>query len=144
MMEPRQRLILGRNYIESLLLTLTQLEFSIGATLEDRLEYILRLEEEICALSMGSRVVRNEYHKALKELLGEEFPDLPKPTFRTCFASKALREWIDTYSEKIFGSTIYLGDSSSIEKGKRELLARLLRTAIMAALYNTGIVSTSH
>ena len=136
----RPRLVVGRNYVETLLLTFTQIELMEG-DVDTRLALTLRIEEEICALSQVSRVLRNEYHKALAELLREEFPDLPVPEFRECFASKKLREWVELYGDKIFKGRYWVEPTSELEKAKKELLARLLRTALMSALYATGTVS---
>lgn len=137
----RQRLVTGRNYIETLILTLTQLEFTAGLDMDSKLAVILRLEEELCALSMSHRILRNTYHSALLELIREEYPNLPPPEFKSCFASRALREWIDMHSSVIFGGSIHFGSAATLREGEKALLARLLRTAIMATFYSAGIIS---
>ncbi len=137
----RQRLVLGKNFIETLILTLTQMELFEGADLDFKLAVTRKLEEELCAMSHVSHMLKNTYHEALLNLISEEFPDLPKPKLRSCFASRELEQWIDAYTDKIFSAELGFETTETIEVKKKELLIRLLRTAIMSAFYATGSVS---
>lgn len=134
-----ERIIIGRNYIETLLLTLTKIEFS-SPTIDTLIRIVLRVEDEICGLSMVMDEVKNVYTKTFKKMIKEYFgKDLPLPDtlFERCNVIQGALEYLlKNPSVAVEGK--YL--TSVAEEKIKTTVARIGRATIFATLYSLGLI----
>ena len=138
-MERREpRLILGRNYIETLILTMTQFELVAGS--EKLEEFVVRrLEQELCARALVIQAIGNEYRKSLVKLLKMHYPDIPEPPLQGCFLIDQLYDYIIKNPHAFFGD-VSATRRTDVERAARRISIKFARSAIMAALFSAGMV----
>ncbi|MEM2569225.1 MAG: hypothetical protein QXT67_04725 [Candidatus Bathyarchaeia archaeon] len=132
-------LILGRTYIETLILTLTERE--IEAVEPDELIRIAeRLEIEVCALSINMPSLKTLYANALKTLIKEIFGrdlTLPPEIFERCMIVDGLLEYL-TQNPKLVLQGRY-SSTDAVNKIK-SIIARLAISAIHSIFYTTNMI----
>lgn|GEM_PF-6732584 len=133
-------IIQGRNFIETLILSLTQYEISTPS-LEVKESVTKKLEEEICALSYSIPFIKNFYHQTIYKIIEEMFPDIAKPEFKTCFAYDEVLDWARRHRTEIFKERNEILTIRDVERELRALTIKIIRTAIMAVVYKSSLVS---
>ncbi len=135
------RLVLGRNYVETLVLTFEQ--FQLFMPTLDVAEYIVkRLEETLCSIAYTLPYIKNVYHNKIMTILGEMFPDLPRPDFKSCFAYDTLVNWMKNNKNDIMKmSEMGLIPFEEMENKIKEMTIHIIRTAVISTLIETGIIS---
>ena len=136
----------GRNFIESIVYTLTYLSFQYKLeTGRDMLEFlVVELERHLCGLARAMPQVKVLYHKNIREAMKEEFPDYPVPELGpSCSVYGILEKWFDENEEKIFKDYIYLESPDTIGAKKKQILNMIVYQAIMGALYKSGVISST-
>jgi hypothetical protein len=136
----RRPIIHGRNFIETLLLTLMHFELE-HPSLEVEEYTARRLEEELCSVSYSIVVVRNFYHEMIRRMLSELYPDLPQPEFKSCFAMEEVMSWLSRNTRTILKEKSDLVTIRDAERHVKQLGVRIIRTALKAALYKAGMIS---
>ncbi|MEM1913973.1 MAG: hypothetical protein QW067_12605 [Thermofilaceae archaeon] len=134
-----ERIVIGRNYIETLLLTLTKIEFT-SPSVDVLVRIVVRLEDEVCGLSTLMEDVRNVYTRTFKKMLKEYFgKDLPLPDslFEKCnVVQNALDYLLKNPNVAVEGR--YL--TSVAEEKIKTTVARIGRASIFATLYSLGLI----
>ena len=133
-------IIQGRNFIETLILSMTQYELT-NPGLETQELITRKLEEELCALSYSTPFIKNFYHETIKKLLTELYPDLPLPSFKSCFAFDDVLEWMNKHMDIILKEKSELITLRDAEKQVRQRCIHVVRTAIKATFYKAALVS---
>jgi len=133
------RLIVGRNFIETLILTAMQLEL-VAPSLELSESVVMRLEEELCAVAYSMPIIKQVYHRTILDIVGEMFPDLPKPDIKYCFAYETLKQWLLQHVGIVMGEKIKYMHTKDVDSWIRRTAIRICRTAIMSVFYKTSIV----
>jgi len=134
-----ERIVLGRNFIESLVLTLIKHEIN-NPMLEVREAVTLELEEELCGLSYAFPPIINIYRESVTKVIKDMFPDIVLPDLKGCFLYEQVKRWIHMHRAEILerkGELMHLKD---VERQERNLAIRIIRAAIMATLYKIGVV----
>jgi len=132
-------IILGRNYIETLLLTLTQFEIAYP----NIQEYIVkRLQYEIEGLSLSYPSILKIYHKNVIKRFKDTYQDIPVPELRSFDVYDQIVEHLKKYKSKILPKRASIHPEEA-EKKIREVACRIIRSAIHATLYETGIIKVS-
>ena len=135
-------IIHGRNMVETLVLTYAQFEL-VSPSLEVREFVCQRLEEELCALSYSFPTLSRTYRETVARILGEMYPELPKPDLKGCFLYEQVVEWLKNHSYKIMKRNPELLPRRDVEREIRTTAIKVVRTAVMAALYGSAMVSVS-
>ena len=134
-------LIHGKNYVETLLLTLTQFEM-MNPKLDVREYIVKRLEEEVVALSRAIPYIKNIYRDFVKEILEKEFRDIPLPDLtQSDYLYDIVLDWMKRNAQYILREAYFVMYPTQREERLREQAIRIVRTALMATLYKCGIVS---
>jgi len=133
-------IIHGRNFVETLILTLTQYEL-VSPTLEVREFVTQRLEEELCGLAYSYPIIRNIYKATVLEILKEMFPELPSPELHGCFIYEKVLEWLKNHQHHILGPRAEFMPEPDVEKELRRIAIKVVRTAVMSAFYRCSMVS---
>ncbi len=134
-------LIHGKNYVETLLLTLTQFEM-MNPKLDVREYIVKRLEEEVVALSRAIPYIKNIYRDFVKEILEKEFRDIPLPDLtQSDYLYDIVLDWMKRNARYILREAYFVMYPTQREERLREQAIRIVRTALMATLYKCGIVS---
>jgi len=136
--EPRTRIVYGRNYVETLVLTLVQFEL---ANPDGSDIVVAKLEEELCSLAMVNPQLEVYYREAIARLLDEMFPELPKPNLRGCFQLEAVRRWLRANKHQILEAEKDMLKAQDVEKYLRSIAHKIVRTAVLGTLYKTGILT---
>ena len=139
----RRPLIYGRNFVETLVLTLLYYELQ-QPDLPVREYIVMRLEEELCSLAMMNPQLEVYYREAVAGILDEMYPELPKPEFRGCFAYERVKAWLRGHEEKILEIERDLIEFRDVERRVREVAVRIIRTAILGVLHKVGVLSVAH
>jgi len=134
-------IIHGRNFVETLILSLTQYEM-INPSIEVREFVTVKLEEELCALSYSIPMLANIYREVVSDILNDLYPDLPRPELRGCFIYEQLLEWLRAHYHHILGERGDFMPERDVERELRRIAIKVIRSAIMAALYKSSMVST--
>lgn len=132
-------LVLGRTYIETLILTLTERE--IEAVEPDELIRIARrLEDEVCALSISMPFIKTLYANALTTLVKEMFGKdlvLPPELFDRCMIIDGLLEYLTQNPNLVLKSRYPSTDA--INKIKN-IIAHIAISAIHSVFYMTNMI----
>lgn len=133
-------IIHGRNFVETLILSLTQYEM-INPSIEVREYVTTKLEEELCGLSYSIPMIANIYREVVAKIVNELYPELPRPELRGCFLYDQLLEWLRAHYHHVLGERSDFMPERDIERELRRIAVKVIRTAIMAALYKCSMVS---
>ena len=133
-------IIVGRNFIETLILTLTQYEL-VNPNIEVRERVTQRLEEELCALGYSIPFVVNSYRQTVARIIEQQFPDLPKPDLKGCFLYEQVLTWLNRHRVQIFEKQIEVLHLRDVDLKIKMIAVRIIRSAIMSVLYKCAIVS---
>jgi len=136
--EPRARLVFGRNYVETLVLTLIQHELSNPDTGD---LVVAKLEEELCSLAMVNPQLEVHYREAITRLMDEMYPELPKPNLRGCFQLEAVKRWLRTQKRYILEAEKDILRVQDVEKYIKAIAHKIVKTAVLGTLYKTGILT---
>lgn len=134
----------GRNYIESIVYTLTYLGFQARlATGRENLTFIVvELERQLCGLARAIPQVKVIYHEYVKETLREAFRDYPLPELGpACPVRDTLLSWMDENKDKIFGDELDVVSPDIIRKRVQATVDAILHQAIMGTLYKAGVLT---
>lgn len=140
-MDEETRILVGRNYIETLLLTLTRVEFTYTST-DTLVRIVLRLEDEVCALSTIMEEVKQVYGNTFKAMIKEYFgKDLPLPSnlFERCNIVYNVLEYLSR-NPGVALEGRYL--TSEAEEKIKNIVARIGRASIFSTFYTLGLVKT--
>lgn len=133
-------IVIGRNYIETLILTLTKIEF-MSPTTDMLIRIVLRLEDEICALSSIIPEAKTLYQSTFKNMVKEYFgKTLPIPdTLITdrCNICQTILEYL-LQNPSIVVEGRYL--SSETEEKIKSYIARIGRASIFSTFYALGLI----
>jgi len=133
------RIITGRNYVETLILTLMAIEME-NPTLEARESITRRLEEELCSISSGMRFMKNMYKKLVYEKIEDEFKDVAKPDLDGCFLYEQVLNWIKENKNVLLGKKSIYMSKYDVDRAVREIALRIIRTSVMGAFYIGGFI----
>lgn len=136
------RILLGRTYIETLVLTLTQIEFTMPSA-DVLLRIVMRLEDEVCGLGVIIPQLKDVYRRNLKQLSKDYFGrDLPVPDniFERCNAIENLLGYL-LKDPNVVVEGRYV--TSVAEEKIKTLVARLGRSAVLSAFYACGLIRTA-
>lgn len=139
-MVERERMIIGRSYIETLIINLTQIEFSTQDP-DVIIRIVSRLEEEVCGLSTSIPELKIIYTSRFKELIKEYFGhDLPIPDsiFSKCFIIENMLEYLLRNPYVVLGEKRYI--TTEAERRIKNIVGRLSKSALLVALYSTGLI----
>jgi len=134
-----ERIVLGRNFIESLVLTLIKHEIN-NPSVEVREAVTTELEEELCGLSYAIPFIANIYRESVIRIIRDLFPDIALPDLRGCFIYEQVKQWIFAHRFEILEKRGELMHVKDIERQVKSLAIRITRSAIMSTLYKAGIV----
>ena len=139
-LEPR--LILGKNYVETLILTFEQFLLQNPGDLGLQEYIVKKLERVLCSIAYTVPHIRNVYHSKVREILGEMFPDLPKPDFKTCFVLGTLVEWMRSNRGDIIKmSELGVISMDEVNEKIRESAIDIIQTAIFSTLIEASIIN---
>jgi len=139
-----QRIILGRNFVESLVLTLISIEFSAPPTLEHQESIVRRLEEEIVAIGTSLPLALNTYRDIVVAILKEEFPDLIPPEEQLkskAYLFDVVAQWIDANLHHILGDQVRVMHPRDRVRFVKKKTIQIIRTAVQATLYKLGFLT---
>ena len=134
----------GRNFIESIVYTLTYLGY------QHRLEYgrkdisflVIELERQLCGLARAVPQIKKIYHDYVKETLQEKYKDYPLPEFTgECYIRDMLIAWFNENRDKLFEDSLDIISPEEIDKQIETIVDNILHQAIMGALYKAGVLS---
>jgi len=134
----------GRNFIESIVYTLTYLEF------QNRLEtgrenigfLVQELERQLCGLARAMPQIKQIYHAYVGEALREAFKDYPLPELGSqCQIRHILYQWFTQNLRKLFPREISLVHPEELKRKAQHKADTILYEAIMGALYKSGVIS---
>lgn len=141
MADQEKGILIGRTYVETLVLTLTQIEFSAPST-ELLLRIVMRLEDEVCGISTIMPELKELYRRNLrvlsKEYFGKDLP-IPESIFERCNALENLLSYL-LREPNVVVEGRYV--TSVAEERIRMLVARLGRSAVLSAFYACGLIKT--
>jgi len=137
MKEPR--LVLGRNYVETLILTHEQ--YILEAPTLEILEYITMREEELlCSIAMVQQYIMNSYHDKIHQMIQQQHPEIPYSNPNTCFTYRHLLDWMKRNKDRILGSRKDIITPQTIEEELKRMAMRIVRTAVLSTLMESGII----
>ena len=140
----RERLTLGRNYVETLVLSLMNLEYqSLGSGRESEVAvYVARtLEEAVCSLGYVDEFVRTTYVKSLQRVFKGMFPDIPEPSWDSCYNFEKLVEHLWDYRGRVLGVSPDLLTRSEKTRKIAPLAAKVVRTAVIGTFAKLGLIT---
>lgn len=135
----RDRILIGRTYIETLILTLTQFEF-LQPDPDLMIRIAERLEIEVCALSTIMNSVKTYYANSLKQLIKEVFGkdiSLPTDMFNKCMIVESLMNYLISNPDIVFDTRLTTTDASNKIKN---MVARIAISAIHSAFYQSKLI----
>lgn len=135
----RRGLILGRTYIETLILTLTEREIE-AVDPEELIRIARRLEVEVCALSINMPFLKTLYANALKTLVKEMFGKdlaLPSELFERCMMIDGLLDYLTQNPRLVLRERSPSTDATDKIKS---IIARLAISAIHSIFYTTNMI----
>jgi len=135
------RLVMGRNFIETIILTLEQYVLR-NPGLDSETYRAQRLEAEVCRFAGAYPVVERFYHDYIYERLEKEFPDLPRPEFRSCRVYSTLYDWImDNHPEWSRLIKRGYGTREQWDEEVRKIVNEIVTDAVLATLTKLGFLS---
>jgi len=136
---PKQ-IVYGSNYIETLILTLTNLELS-----NPRLYYYTtkRLEEELLAMGIAYKQILNTYKKYVIENFKSKFPQLPLPELKRDSYLEEIIEHLRKHQHRVI-ENIETWSEKEIESKILQLALSIVRPSILATFYKIGVIKVSH
>jgi|GEM_PF-5697702 len=140
----RIRFFTGRNFIESLVYTLTYIEFQ--ARLETRRQnlafLVAELERQLCGLARAIPQVKKIYHDYVRETLREYYKDYPLPQLGpSCMVRDVIIEWFKANESLIFRDELAVEPSEVVAREIERIADNILHQSIMGALYKAGVIS---
>ncbi len=141
---PRHRLVLGRNFIESMILTLLAIEFSSPPTLEQQEAIARRMETEVAAIATWIPSAQAEYVNNVIKILRREFPMLrpPEREFRKkLYLFDEVFNWIMRNLHNILGDQVRVMHPRDKERFAKIKTITIIRTAVQATLYKMGFLT---
>lgn len=139
----RERLVLGRNFVETLILTHEQMLLSVNPDPRQFVagiyESVSRIEEVVCALALGRPAIADSYVRAVKLVISQAYPDLPEPELRGCFILDQVRDYMTRYAPRILGPGIHI----DVEQQIMYRAVRVVRSAQLHVLAELGSLSVS-
>lgn len=134
-------LVLGSNYIETLVLTFEQ--FLLHSNDIETQEYIvLRLEEIVCSIGLYMPFIVNSYHSKILRIISNMYSDIPQPEFHYCYAYNTLLKWALNNSKEILGLQNSMVTVDQAEEMLKQQIIRIVRTAILSTLMEAGFIRT--
>lgn len=128
-----RRLIIGRNFIETLILTHEEMLLKYTPT-EKLYESVQSIEEVICALSLISPDIGDEYIKGVKHFFKLNIPYIPEPELKGCFLLEQVKEYLSK-----FGSDVLMDRSTiGVEEKIKLLSARIVKATQLYLLMKLG------
>lgn len=132
-------IVVGRNYIETLVLTLTKIEFTAPST-DILVRIVLRLEDEVCALSSvvpeAKAIYLETFRRMLKEYFGKSLP-VPETLMDRCNICQSMLEYLlQNPSVVVEGRHL----SSETEEKIKSGVARVGRASIFTTFYVLGLI----
>ncbi|MEM1633995.1 MAG: hypothetical protein QXE68_07240 [Sulfolobales archaeon] len=140
--EDIRRIVFGRTYLETLVLTMRFKE--ISSPDPDTLLRIMKiLEDELCALVVSNESLSKDLLLTAEDVVSKLFPDLPKPVFSSCRISDAVSVWVRENYDHIIAEKGFLLPSSEYVRSVQEITRWITRTIQQAFLFRTGLLSIS-
>lgn len=134
-------LILGSNYIETLVLTFEQ--FLLHSNDLDTQEYIvLRLEELVCSIGLYMPFIVNSYHSKILSIIQSMYSDIPYPELNYCYAYNTLLKWAMDNTKEILGTESNIVPVDQAQEKLKQQIIRITRTAILSTLMEAGFIKT--
>ncbi|RLG67000.1 hypothetical protein DRN93_05280 [archaeon] len=135
-------LVLGRNYVETLILTYEQFQLlSPGLDIQEYI--VVRLEELLCSIAYTSPHIKNIYHRKIWNILQEQYPDLPRPDLKSCFAYNRVKKWLDDNKKYVVETDLSLATMDTIQEYILKTAIQIIRTAVISTLMETGVIKLS-
>jgi len=139
-MSQKYPMILGRNFIETLVLTLISHELT-SPNLEVSELITTKLEEELCSLSFSMPMITNMYREATLKVIEELMPDVPKPDLKGCFMFEQVKNWLYVNRHIVLEKRSELLHVKDIDRQLRYLSTKISRTAIMSVFYKCSLLT---
>lgn len=108
------RLIRGRNFIETLILTHEELLLK-SSPVEKLYESVQSIESLICAFSLISPDVAEEYAKGVKYFLRMNLPHVPEPELKGCFILEQLKNYLLSFGPSVLTEKTSMGVDEKIK-----------------------------
>jgi len=134
----------GRNFLESIVYTLTYLGFQhrLDTGRENLSFLVVELERQLCGLASAVPQLKKIYHDAVREALEENYRDYPLPELGPkCHVRDVLLAWMDENKERLFEVELEIEPPERIRATIERAVDTILHQAIMGALYKAGVLS---
>ena len=132
-------LVYGRNYVETLVLTLTNYELLNPSI--DVQEYITkRLEYELQAISLSYPYIARIYREYVIKRFKDTYPELPEPNITSTNIYDTIKDHLRKYRRQIIKNprSIRPGD---LDKLIRQRTIDIVKPSIIAVLYKARFLS---
>jgi len=139
---PEERIIFGRTYIETLMLTIRFLEIRTR-DVDALINIALRLEEEICGLIFSFPELGDLFRGIIMEILEKEFPEIPRPEIKGCRVFDRIFTWVATNINNILSAEAYSRSSGDILTIEKNITLWIVRSAQQAFLFRAGLLTVS-
>jgi hypothetical protein len=128
--------VVSSSYIETLILTLTNVELSVPGSSE----YVAsRLELELEALSLYMPSVRKLYTEFIRKYFSERFKDVAPPNIEAFGAIDALTDYILDKFVVLFPKLRNMHPSDK-KNYARSVAVRIVKASALATLYAVGLI----
>ena len=134
----------GRNFIESIVYTLTYLGYQYRLEhRRDNLGFLVsELERQLCGLARAVPQIKIIYHEYVIETLREAYKDYPLPELGpACPVRDLLLQWFEQNKYKLFKNSLEIVSPDAVRMRIQSIVDNILHQAIMGALYKSGVIS---
>ena len=134
----------GRNFIESIVYSLTYIEYQYRLeTRRESLAFLVsELERQLCGLARAVPQIKNIYHEYVRETLEENYTDYPLPELGPqCNVRGLLIEWFRNNKNRMFKDMIGIISPERLDREIESRVDTILHQAIMGSLYKAGVLS---
>jgi len=134
----------GRNFIESIVYTLTYLEFQrrLDTGRENLSFLVAELERQLCGLARALPQLKKIYHSMVRAALEERFRDYPLPELGpSCGVRELLLDWMRKNKRQLFKDRVSVVHPESVDEEIVRAVNAILHQSIMGALYAAGVLS---
>ncbi len=135
-------LLYGRNYIETLVLTLTNYEL-LNPSLDVQ-EYITkRLEYELQAIALSYPYIAKIYKEYVLRRFRETYPDIPEPNITNMNVYNTILDHLRKHKKTIIKNPRSLRPGD-LDKKLKQLTIDIVKPSILAVLYKARFLSLGY